>query len=40
MRRAPVALLVAGALGAFPAAAEAHGLAQRANLPIPEWLFG
>jgi len=23
-----------------PAAAEAHGLIQRANLPIPEWLFG
>ncbi|HWT22964.1 MAG TPA: fenitrothion hydrolase [Solirubrobacteraceae bacterium] len=40
MRRAAPPLLVAGALGAFPAAAEAHGLAQRANLPIPEWLFG
>jgi hypothetical protein len=23
-----------------PAAAEAHGLVQRSNLPIPEWLFG
>ncbi|MDQ3997338.1 MAG: hypothetical protein M3303_10010, partial [Gemmatimonadota bacterium] len=23
-----------------PAAAQAHGLVQRANLPIPEWLFG
>jgi hypothetical protein len=23
-----------------PPAAEAHGLVQRANLPIPEWLFG
>ena len=28
----------AGALA--PAAAEAHGLVQRSNLPIPEWLFG
>jgi hypothetical protein len=24
----------------WPAAASAHGLVQRANLPIPEWLFG
>jgi hypothetical protein len=24
----------------WPAAAQAHGLVQRANLPIPEWLFG
>jgi hypothetical protein len=41
MRRpATLALLAAGALGAFPAAAEAHGLVQRSNLPIPEWLFG
>jgi hypothetical protein len=24
----------------FPVAAQAHGLVQRANLPIPEWLFG
>jgi hypothetical protein len=39
MRRAALALPVAGAL-AFPAAAEAHGLAQRSNLPIPDWLFG
>src|SRR3954466_14749789 len=39
-RRAWLALLVAGALGAFPAAAEAPGLAQRSNLPIPDWLFG
>ena len=23
-----------------PAAADAHGLVQRANLPLPEWLFG
>ena len=35
------AALVAGALLlAVPAAAEAHGLVQRADLPIPEWLFG
>jgi hypothetical protein len=32
-----VALLAAAAL---PAAAQAHGLIQRANLPLPEWLFG
>jgi hypothetical protein len=31
---------VAIALAASPAAAEAHGLVQRTNLPIPEWLFG
>jgi hypothetical protein len=24
----------------WPASASAHGLVQRANLPIPEWLFG
>lgn len=24
----------------WPAAAQAHGLVQRANLPLPEWLFG
>jgi hypothetical protein len=35
----PLALLVAVAL-AWPATASAHGLVQRANLPIPEWLFG
>ena len=41
MRRAALALLAAGAPAAFlPAAAEAHGLVQRSNLPIPEWLFG
>jgi hypothetical protein len=34
-----VAALLLTALLA-PAAAEAHGLIQRANLPIPEWLFG
>src|SRR4051794_29815990 len=41
MRRGAVAV-AAGALVAasLPAAAQAHGLIQRANLPIPEWLFG
>jgi hypothetical protein len=41
--RARVAVLagLAAASGAVaPAAAEAHGLVQRTNLPIPEWLFG
>jgi len=33
------ACFVAGGL-AFAAVAEAHGLVQRADLPIPEWLFG
>ena len=39
--RARLALAAAGAalLGA-PASAQAHGLVQRTNLPIPEWLFG
>jgi hypothetical protein len=39
--RARLALAVSGAalLGA-PATAHAHGLVQRTNLPIPEWLFG
>jgi hypothetical protein len=31
---------VAAAALAAPAPASAHGLVQRANLPIPEWLFG
>lgn len=31
---------VAAAVVAAPAAAHAHGLVQRTNLPIPEWLFG
>jgi hypothetical protein len=41
-RSTPLAVLagVAAALALWPAAAEAHGLVQRANLPIPEWLFG
>lgn len=29
-----------GALGVAPGNAAAHGLVQRADLPIPEWLFG
>ena len=33
------AALVAAGL-ALPPAASAHGLIQRANLPLPEWLFG
>jgi hypothetical protein len=37
-------LVTAAAVGAaalaFPASATAHGIAQRADLPIPEWLFG
>ena len=35
-----VPLAVAAALLAAPAPASAHGLVQRSNLPIPEWLFG
>jgi hypothetical protein len=38
-RTTPLVLLLAAAL-AWPASASAHGLVQRANLPIPEWLFG
>jgi hypothetical protein len=35
------AILAAGAATlALPAPAHAHGLVQRADLPIPEWLFG
>jgi hypothetical protein len=39
--RGRLALAATGAalLGA-PASAQAHGLVQRTNLPIPEWLFG
>ena len=41
MRRALSALVALGAAAAvWPATAAAHGLVQRANLPIPEWLFG
>ena len=35
---AAAALLLAAA--AMPAVAQGHGLVQRANLPLPEWLFG
>jgi hypothetical protein len=34
---AALALLVV--IAALPAVAQAHGLIQRANLPLPEWLF-
>src|SRR5690242_1203397 len=37
-RLAPAAAVVA-ALLAVPATASAHGVVQRADLPIPEWLF-
>jgi hypothetical protein len=37
--RNTLAALLSAAL-VFPAGASAHGLVQRANLPIPEWLFG
>jgi hypothetical protein len=36
---ATAAVLCAAAL-AFPVSAAAHGIAQRADLPIPAWLFG
>lgn len=40
MRRVLAAFAAALAAGALlPAAAEAHGLAQRGQLPIPQWLF-
>jgi len=39
-RRSAVPLLIAASLLALPATASAHGLVQRSNLPIPEWLFG
>ena len=38
-RRRAAALAAGFALLAGPAAAEAHGIVQRSNLPIPEWLF-
>ena len=40
MRRFTPALLIAATALAVPSAASAHGLVQRSNLPIPEWLFG
>ncbi len=39
-KRLAVPAGVAAAFALWPAGAEAHGLVQRANLPIPEWLFG
>lgn len=40
-RRAVLLVACVGALGAaWPAAASAHGLVGRADLPIPTWLFG
>ena len=40
VRRALAALATALAVGALvPAAADAHGLVQRQQLPIPQWLF-
>jgi hypothetical protein len=39
-RRAIPPLLIAATALAVPATASAHGLVQRSNLPIPEWLFG
>src|SRR5918992_5357222 len=40
LRRLSLFALVLGGALAWPAAAFAHGLVQRPNLPIPEWLFG
>src|SRR3712207_4310498 len=39
LRHSALALALIGA-AAFPATASAHGLIQRANLPIPETMFG
>ena len=39
-RRVIPPLLIAATALAVPATAYAHGLVQRSNLPIPEWLFG
>lgn len=39
-RLAPVAAVVAAGALAAPEPAAAHGLVGRADLPIPEWLFG
>jgi hypothetical protein len=40
VRRVVPPLLIAATALAVPATASAHGLVQRSNLPIPEWLFG
>src|SRR5205085_5493595 len=37
---AVAALATIAAVGVWPAAASAHGLSGRADLPIPAWLFG
>jgi hypothetical protein len=39
LRRTLPPLLIAATALAAPASASAHGLVQRSNLPIPEWLF-
>jgi hypothetical protein len=39
-RFAVLAGVTAAVAALIPPAAEAHGLVQRTNLPIPEWLFG
>ena len=39
MRRTLPPLLIAATALVAPAPASAHGLVQRSNLPIPEWLF-
>ena len=39
-RTAVAAALAAAAAAVWPAAAQAHGLVGRADLPIPSWLFG
>jgi hypothetical protein len=39
-RKTRLVLPLAAAALAWPASASAHGLVQRTNLPIPEWLFG
>jgi hypothetical protein len=40
VRRLHIAFVTLLSLLAWPATARAHGLVQRADLPIPEWLFG
>jgi hypothetical protein len=40
VRRRVAIVVTACAFLSAPGAASAHGLAQRENLPIPEWLFG
>ena len=40
MRRLALPSAIVAALLVVPSTASAHGLVQRSNLPIPEWLFG